>query len=199
MEVGRRKRKVGGREEGGPRGRGVHVIHHGPGRTRISKRRGVERHEGWRRGRRWNKDRRMGCGCSGIAEERGMNRRRRRANMKISREEERAAMAARFIHCLLPKLLLLASLPALPSLILLRELMPPVAFHGVWTCGRVRGRGREVVAVLVRCVTVRRAERQGSKGRQRRREARRAGRGGLEGRSGFVEGAGSDEGRLDLE
>mgnify|MGYP006953047786 CR=1 FL=1 len=102
-----------------------------------------------------------------VSSRREMNGRKRRAKMEISREEERAAMAARSIHSLLPKLILLAlrelgllldSLPALPSLVLLRELKPPVAFHLVRTRGRARGRGREVIAVLVRGVTVPREE-----------------------------------------
>jgi hypothetical protein len=74
-------------------------------------------------------------------------------------DEERAAVAARSTHhCLLPKLLLLVllllglllvSLPSLHSLVLLRELMPAVAFYGVQTHGRVRERGRKEVAALI--------------------------------------------------
>ena len=137
-----------------------------------------------------------------------MNGRRRRAKMEISWEEERAAVAARSIHSLLLKLtllvlilvgLLLASLPSLPSFVLLRELMPPVAFYGVRMRRRVRGRGREVVAVMVRGVTVPRGEGGGAEGRHRRTGGGRAGRGGGEDRRGFVEGAGSDQGRINLE
>ena len=148
-------------------------------------------------------------GITGVAKEGGMNGRRGRAKMEISREEERAAVASRSIDSLLLKLtllalivlgLLLASLPALPSLALLRDLMPPVAFYGVWTRRRVRERGRrKVVAAMVRSVTVPRGEGGGAEGRQRRRGGGRAGRGGGEDRRGFVEGAGSDQGRIDLE
>jgi uncharacterized membrane protein YgcG len=147
-------------------------------------------------------------GITGVPKEGGMNGRRGRAKMEISREEERATVASRSIDSLLLKLtllalmalgLLLASLPSLPSLALLRNLMPPVAFYGVWTRRRVRERGRKVVAAMVRGVTVPRGEGGGAEGRQRRRGGGRAGRGGGEDRRGFVEGAGSDQGRIDLE
>ena len=107
-----------------------------------------------------------GMGYSGIAEEGRRKGSKRRAKVEVSREEERVAVAARSIHGLLSKLILLAllvlgmllaSLPSIPpTLSLLEETMPSVVFNRVRPRGR--GRVRVLVAVLVCGLAVPRGE-----------------------------------------